>query len=167
MARRPRTPSLRRAAGTARTATRSAARMGELAVAAGEVVDARLRQLAAAGSDPVKLAHPEFQMMVSEKLVAMTAAGSALGQAVPAVMETMQRWFVTHGRIAFEAGGRLATTRDPAAWWHFWQDQGMASFNATSRAAEELMATGVRAFGAALTPVHGKAVSNARRLAKD
>ncbi|MFO1067222.1 MAG: hypothetical protein U1E14_01735 [Geminicoccaceae bacterium] len=165
MARRPRTPSLRRATATAKSATRSATRLGELALAAGDVVDARVRQLAAAGADPVKLAHPEFQMMASEKVVALAAATSALGESVPAVLETMQRWLTAHGQIALATGARLATTTSPAAWWHLWQDQATASFNASSRATEELMATTVRAFGAALSPVHRKATSNARRLA--
>jgi hypothetical protein len=137
---------------------------GEIAVASGEVIDARTRLMAEGMADPSKLDHPELVGMVTEKLVAAVASWGALATAIPAMVATTQTWLAAQARILAESSLALTNAGTVQIWMAAWQSHATRSIDASTRAAEQLMTSGSRALVASMAPIHSKATGNARRL---
>lgn len=159
-----RTPNLNRALATARTSTKALVRAGEIAVASGEVIDARTRLIAEGLRDPVKLIDPELVGMVTEKVVAAMASWGALIVAAPAFAAIYQSWIIAQGRALGETGTALATAHTPQGWLSILQGHAVKSIDASTRATEQMMAATSRAVVSSMAPIHSKATGNARRL---
>jgi hypothetical protein len=164
MARGVQPPNLSRALATARASANAMARAGEIALAAGEVIDARSRVIAGALADPTKLADPELVGMVTEKAVAALASWRALSLAVPSMTATTQRWLTAQATIIAEGAAAMVAARTPADWLLTWQSHATRSLSASAQAAEQLISAGTRAYAASLGPIHRKATGNAKRL---
>lgn len=159
-----RTPSLNRALATARTSTKALVRAGEIAVASGEVIDARTRLIAEGLRNPVKLIDPELVGMVTEKVAAVMASCGALAIAAPGFAAVTQSWLGAQARIMGEAGIALAGARTPQGWLSAWQSCAARSIDASTRAVEHWMASTSRAVASTIAPIHSRATGNARRL---
>jgi hypothetical protein len=115
----------------------------EVAFAAPQVVAHRVTRMALAGPAPSNRDRKEFQMMVNEKHVAFAQAWSNMA---------MQ---------AFRANQAFAESMLRV----FFSPFSRKTLSAASAAAQfQNAATGVLSKG--LAPIHGKAVSNAKRLAR-
>jgi hypothetical protein len=158
------TPNLNRALATARTSTKALARTGEAAVASGEVIHARMKLMAEAMGDPVKLVDPELVGMVTEKVVAAMASWGALLVAAPALTTVTHNWLAAQLRILGDSGLAFAGARTPQDWLAAWQTQASRSAHVTTRAAEHWMAAASRTVASTIAPIHSKVTGNARRL---
>jgi hypothetical protein len=114
---------------------RLATQLGELAVAAPQVVAQRLLRMAVAGAQPSASDRREMQLMGNEKLLAFQQSWVAMW---------MQAW---QSQAALTQA-LMAGTLKP---WH--------SGRGATDAAARVLAAGV-------APIHGKALANARRLAR-
>ncbi len=159
-----RTPNLNRALATARTSTKALVRTGEIAVASGEVINARMKLIAEGMGNPVKLIDPELVGMVTEKVAAAMASWGALLIATPTLSTVAHSWYAAQWRITGEGSLALAAARTPQGWLSAWQTQLGRSADATTRAAEHWMAAASRAVVSTIAPIHSKATGNARRL---
>lgn len=129
---------------TRRRKSRSvAAKALELAVAAPQVVAHRMARMALAGPSPSKRDQREFQKMFSEKNSAFAEAW--LGMA----SETLR----ANQAIAASLFASIFTLRPPKPAW----------FAKTSASLQDSASVVI---DKGLTPLHRKAVANARRLAK-
>lgn len=120
----------------------TASKLAELSIAAPQVVAHRVARMAMNGPFYSKRDQAEFIGMVQEKQVAF--ARSWLAMAAEAAKVQQALWL------------RWATGFTPLAW------------PAATRpaAAHEMAASVLRIAGKGLSPVHAKAVSNAKRLAR-
>ncbi|HMR30446.1 MAG TPA: hypothetical protein PKA13_16130 [Geminicoccaceae bacterium] len=159
-----RTPSFNRALATARTSTKALVRAGEIAVASGEVIDARSRLIAEGLGNPAKLVDPELVGMVTEKIAAAMASWGALAVSAPGFAAVAQSWLAAQARILGEGGLALAGAHTPQGWLSAWQSCAARSIDASTRAAEQLMASASRTVASTIAPIHSKATGNARRL---
>ncbi len=128
-----------------RTTNKLATQSFELAMAAPLVVAHRLTRMALAGSTPSARDREEFFTMGAEKLVAFGQAWNAMAlQAVRAQQEFA-----------------LGLWRDMFKPWWIWSSPRAlgSSSRRTHNAALRVVSEGV-------TPIHRKAVSNARRLGR-
>lgn len=132
MTRRTAHPAARR---TRNPGQRLAAQLGELAVAAPQVVAQRLFRMAAAGASPSASDQREMRLMGDEKLQAFQQSWMAMWSQAWRSQASLVHGLMTGG-LAPWAGGRGAA--DAAA----------------------------RVLSAGVAPIHGKAVANARRLAR-
>ena len=115
----------------------------ELATAVPQVVAHRVTRMVMAGAQPSERDRVEFQRMVDEKHLAFNESWAAMSAQ------------------ALQANQTLFTT----AWRSFcypWLDGGATP----SAMAEQMQAAGLRVIQKGLTPVHRRAVANAKRLAK-
>jgi hypothetical protein len=159
-----RTPNLNRALATARTSTKALVRAGEIAVASGEVINARTKLIAEGLGNPVKLVDPELVGMVTEKVAAAMASWGALLVAAPGLTAVTQSWLAVQARILGESSLALAGARTPQSLLSAWQTYVARSVDASTRAAEHWMASTSRAVASTIAPIHSKATGNARRL---
>lgn len=159
-----RTPNLNRALATARTSTKALVRTGEIAVASGEVINARMKLIAEGLCNPVKLIDPELVGMVTEKVAAAMASWGALLVATPTLSTVAHSWYAAQWRIMGESSLALAGARTPQAWLSAWQTQSARSIDAATRAAEHWMGATSRTLASTIAPIHSKATGNARRL---
>ena len=120
-----------------------AVKSAELALAVPQVVAHRVARMALAGPSPSDRDRREFQLMVSEKQAAFAQAWTAMG------MES------------FRASQAIATSMFGAFFNPFSRNKSSAAVIATT---VQNAAVGVLEKG--LAPVHRKAVSNAKRLAR-
>jgi hypothetical protein len=112
-----------------------ATQLGELAVAAPQVVTQRLLRMAAAGALPNARDRREMRLMGDEKMLAFQQSWVAMWT---------QAW---HSNLALTQG-MLSGALTP---W--------SSGHGAAEAAARVLAAG-------MAPIHGKAVANARRLAR-
>lgn len=137
----------------------------ELLVSSGEVIRLRTERMALAGFPPSAADLAEFQLMGHEKLTAASEAGAAItsqfnASGLSLVNRAVQHWF---GGAAAVIG--LATSLTPAQA----AEHGNALIEVGKRAvanASHLSSAGARVAQRGLKPIHAKATSNARRLAK-
>ena len=131
----------------------SAWRLSETMTASGDVIDRRTAMMRSAMADPLNANTAELGRMVPEKIAAFSTAGNAMMAGWlawnEAVLEEMRHLMLMAAR------GRMAT---PADWMALWSRGASFGIAATERSA--------RTGAAALRPVHAKATSNARRLAR-
>lgn len=153
-----------RAARAAATAVDTAARAGETALAAAEVIGKRSRLIGEALADPRKLADPELTTMVSEKVEAAQASGSAMARGLPAAARAGQLWLSRQRRLATEAALAAARPRPPLHLLQLWGRLGWRSLEAFVDAAQAAAHGAARATAAGLAPIHRKATRNAKRL---
>ncbi|MEO7244748.1 MAG: polyhydroxyalkanoate granule-associated phasin [Rubrivivax sp.] len=126
---------------TSRPTRRLATQSVELAIAAPQVVAQRLTRMALAGASPSAKDRREFSQMGQEKVLAFYQSWSAMW------MQACQSpWQLAH------SFGRAALSGSPA--------------RAAAAAGHAASAAATRILSAGLAPVHGKAVSNAKRLAR-
>jgi hypothetical protein len=114
---------------------RLATQLGELAVAAPQVVASRVMRMAAAGSQPSASDRREMHRMGAEKMLAFQQSWMAMWAQAWQSQWSLVMGLLT-GAVTPWAGGRQAA--DAAA----------------------------RVLSAGVAPIHGKAVANARRLAR-
>lgn len=115
----------------------------ELSVAAPQVVAQRLTRMALAGHAPTARDRDEMMRMGSEKVVAFHESWAAMWMQLWQAQWTMAQSMMSAG-LATSMGGSAR----PSDW--------MAT----------LPLTATRILSAGLQPVHGKAVANAKRLAR-
>lgn len=113
-------------------------------MAAPQVVAQRLTQMALAGAHPSARDRKEFHLMGAEKMLAFQQSWAAMWMQAWRTQMEMAQGMATATMKAAMGGGAA----QPEAW-----------MNEVPQAAVKLMAAG-------LTPVHGKAVANAKRLAR-
>ena len=154
----------RRMHGTGLEAAKALVRAGEIAVASGEVIDARSRLIAEGLGNPAKLVDPELVGMVTEKIAAAMASWGALAVSAPGFAAVAQSWLAAQARILGEGGLALAGAHTPQGWLSAWQSCAARSIDASTRAAEQLMASASRTVASTIAPIHSKATGNARRL---
>lgn len=116
----------------------------ELSLAAPQVVAQRLTRMALAGAHPSARDRQEFTLMGAEKMLAFQQSWAAMWMQAWRMQMEMAQTMATATLKAAMGGGAPR----PSAW--------MAQL---PQAATRMMAAG-------LTPVHGKAVANAKRLAR-
>lgn len=121
----------------------TAARAAELAFAAPQVVAHRMLRIAAAGSTPTARDRRELQRMVSEKQ-------AAFGEA----------WLAMAAR-SMRANQELAFSLAFSAWSPW-----LGGRRATNAWAKRLGRDNLAVWGEGLSPVHRRAVANAKRLGR-
>lgn len=125
-------------------AATTARKLGELAVAAPQVVAHRVGRMATSGLAPSPRDRKEFAGMVHEKQVAFAQSWMAMFAEGLRVQQSM--WLSWVGSLA-----TLPTTSLPAL---------------QRRRAMQLQDAAVRIASKGLAPIHRKAVANSKRLAK-
>ncbi|CAN5295258.1 hypothetical protein BH10PSE18_BH10PSE18_25210 [soil metagenome] len=137
----------------------------EMLVSSGEVIRLRTEQMARAGLSPSAHDLAEIRLMGEEKLAAASESGAAItsqlnASGVSLVNRAVQHWF---GSAAALVG--LATSLTPT--------QAAVHGNALMEVGKRVVANashvssaGARVAQRGLKPIHAKATSNARRLAK-
>lgn len=128
-----------------RTTKKLAAQSFELAMAAPFVVAHRLTRMALSGASPSARDRDELFGMGSEKLTAFSQAWSAMALHT---LRAQQEFTLGLWRNMF------------TPWWMWSSPQ---SFQANSRRAQD---TVLRVVSEGVTPIHRKAVANARRLGR-
>jgi hypothetical protein len=124
---------------------RLATQAAELSLAAPQVVVHRLARMASAGATPSAADRREFARMGTEKVAAFWQSWFAMG-----LSAWQQAWQPWTGAWGWPATPFAARARRGA---------GAAAVAEASRAAGRILAAG-------LAPVHGRAVANAKRLAR-
>lgn len=128
---------------TLKTATSLGRKTLETAVAAPQVVASRLGRMATAGPMPSLRDQTEFMGMVTEKQLAFTQSWMAM------VAET---W-----RLQQQIGWSL---------WSMGLTPGLSAPQSSLSVARQLQSAAVSIAEKGITPLHRKAVSNARRLSR-
>lgn len=148
---------------TAALAARTMRHTAELAVAANEVIAARLA-LAAVPRAVTPAGQAEFARMVPEKAHAFAAAGAGAAQHLAAIAIDANRAALREGAAAARAGAAMfsATTAEAFAaaqrdWFTGWFARAVAQAQSMAAATAALQA-------AAIAPIHRTATANARRL---
>jgi hypothetical protein len=124
---------------------------GEMTVAAGTVIGARMGVIAAAQNDPLNADHAELGRMLPEKLGAFSEAGTAV----------MEEWWSLQreiGNYLLYLGRAMTVGRLPLPSELF------ELVERTSIHGTRLATSAIGAADVALAPLHKKATSNARRL---
>jgi hypothetical protein len=125
----------------------------EMTAAAGSVIGARVGIMTAAQRDPLAADNAELGRMLPEKLNAFSEAGAAIIEELSALHRDVGAYMLYLGRTVMS--GRLPLPRD------------VVELTERSSAHGARVATSaIAAAGAALAPLHKKAMSNARRLAR-
>ena len=120
--------------------------LGELAVAAPQVVAHRLVRLAAAGPQPGKADRREFHRMGAEKVAAFWESWAAMA---------LQGWTVQQRTLA----------NLQAAWWRtWWTPLARPGAGAFGPSAAQSQRHGLDVLSRGLAPVHRRAVANSKRL---
>lgn len=131
-------------------------RMAEAQAAAGRVIAARLRGVAAAAAGSGEDA--ELALMISEK---MQAASAAMAASAPHVALPLMHYVEWVSQCMALWSRSLAVTGDPArAWKRF--IEGVALINAAYASA--MLATAAEVGSVALAPMHKAVTANDRRL---
>jgi hypothetical protein len=125
----------------------------EMAVAAGTVIGFRMGLIAAAGQNPLAADHAELGRIIPEKVVAFSAAGLAAMEAYWSLQRDLGTYMSDVGRMM--TAGRLPLPSELAEL-----------AERTSIDAARFVGSGVEMTSAAMAPLHRKARSNARRLAR-
>lgn len=126
---------------------------GEMTVAAGAVIGARMGVIAAAQNDPLNADHAELGRMISEKTRAFSESGAAVVKEYWSLQRDVGDYVLYLGRAMM--AGRLPLPSEL-----------VELAERTSLHATRLATSAVGAAGVALVPLHKKATSNARRLAR-
>lgn len=121
-----------------------ATKTAELAVAVPQVVAHRVTRMAIAGPTPSARDRKEFERMVAEKKVAFTQAWQAMASEAALANQAL-------------AQSALRTIWTPTNW-------GKAAV--ADEFARQMQGATLGVLGKGLAPVHRKAVSNAKRLAR-
>ena len=124
--------------------TRIGAQTAGLALAAPQVVAHRVNRMMTAGPAPGARDLREFNLMTSEKAVALAESWIAMGA------------------YMMRANQSLALTMIGASW-KVWLS--LATFGFPVRHAQQLQSNALGMISAGMAPVHRKAVANAKRLA--
>lgn len=137
----------------------------EMLVSSGEVIRLRTERIARAGLSPNAADLAEIQLMGDEKLAAVSEAGAAITSQLHAsglslVHRAVQHWF--SGAAAMVGLATSLTPAQAAAHGHALIEVGKRSVANVSH----LSSAGARVAQRGLKPIHAKATSNARRLAK-
>jgi hypothetical protein len=122
-------------------------KMTETMQASGEVIDSRVRTMAAAALDPLGGDYRELGRMVPEKVDAFTQAGATALDDLVAMQSAAMANYQQLVSIALK--GRAPTPAEAEAMW-------ARSCGIAARAMDST--------GRALAPVHKRATANARRL---
>jgi hypothetical protein len=138
----------------------------EMWVSSNSVVQARTERMARAGMTPSPVDLAEFQLMVHEKISAVSESGTAVANQLHTTgyglfNRAVRQWF---GGAAALAG--LATSLTPAEALA----QGNRLLDLGARAtvtASQMSSAGARVIQRGIKPIHAKAVANARRLANE
>jgi hypothetical protein len=125
----------------------------EMAAAASAVIGYRMGLIAAAGQNPLAADHAELGRMIPEKVAAFSAAGLAAMEAYWSLQRDLANYMSHVGRMM--TAGRLPLPSELAEL-----------AERTSIDAARLAGSGVEAASVAIAPLHRKATSNARRLAR-
>jgi hypothetical protein len=128
-------------------------KVGEMTVAAGAVIGVRMGVIAAAHHDPFNADYVELGRMVPEKMRAFSEAGAAVVEEYWSLQGDVGNYMLHLGRTMM--AGRLPFPSDL-----------VELAERTSIHATRLATSGVGAAAVALAPLHKKATSNARRLAR-
>ncbi len=130
----------------------SASRAAQTATASQSVIDKRSAMMRAAVADPSRADYPEMSRMLSEKVTAFTASGTA---AMAGLADWHAAMLAEAQHLAVRGGAVQPPT--PFDWFTLMARSAEFGLAATERNAK---------MGAAmLAPLHAKATSNARRLA--
>lgn len=129
--------------GAQRAALQAGRKAWDIGAAAPQVVAHRVTRMALAGAQPSERDQQEMLGMVMEKQLAFSQAWWAACST--AAQNTWSMWPAWHTL----ASGQL--WHSPAAWW---------------KLLEQTWSPSAHVWNAALTPIHRKATSNARRLAR-
>jgi hypothetical protein len=138
---------------------------GEMLFSSGQVITARVQQIARAGSNPSQRDRREMLLMGSEKVKAATQSAFAVATGLQAAnlqlaTRAWQQWMTS-----FTAFGALAGSRslgEALSRQHRLAQALQRSGHSSSR----MSADAARLASAALLPVHAAATANARRLAR-
>lgn len=128
----------------ARKSKSIATKTAELAVAVPQVVAHRVTRMAIAGPTPSARDRKEFERMVAEKKVAFTQAWQAMASEVVLANQAL-------------AQSALRTIWTPTNW---------GKPAVADEFARQMQGATLGVLGKGLAPVHRKAVSNAKRLAR-
>lgn len=128
-----------------RSASQARRKAIDISLAAPQVIAHRLTRMALAGAHPDARDRKEFSGMVQEKQLAFSQAWWAAWQTAMQSPWTLA-WSTWQAMLS---GGMTASP------WSAWQ-----------RAGQAMAAPSTQMLNAALTPIHRKAVSNAKRLAR-
>jgi len=137
----------------------------EMLVSSGSVIQIRTERMARAGLTPSQQDLAEFQLMGHEKLAAASESGAAMANQLHTTQYALVNRALKHWLGSGVALFSLATSTTPSqAVTH------AEAFNsATARSAEalsQLSSASARIVQRGLKPIHAKATSNARRLAR-
>jgi hypothetical protein len=128
-------------------------KVGEMTIAASAVIGVRMGMIAALQHDPFNADHAELGRMVPEKMRAFCEAGAAIAEEYWSLQRDAGNYMLHLGRTMM--AGRLPLPSDL-----------VELAERTSIHATRLATSGVGAASVALAPLHKKATSNARRLAR-
>ena len=158
---------------TGRRLTRDGARAadtalsgGEMLLAAGDVINARLEMMAAGMTDPRKVDLKELSLMSTEKVEALSASASAMGKTFGDIGERVGTGLVTEANLATRAVTAMATAKTPAGAM---QAQYSYAVGWWGRAATQMLTLNtelLKGQADAMRPIHKTAVANAKRLKK-
>jgi hypothetical protein len=137
----------------------------EMLLSSGSVIQIRTERMARAGLTPNEVDLAEFQLMSHEKLAAVSESSVAMANQLHTTQFALVNRAVKHWLGSGVALFSLATSTSPSqALSH------AEAFNsASTRSAEamsQLSSASARIVQRGLKPIHAKATSNARRLAK-
>lgn len=125
-----------------RNASSLAAKLLELSIAAPQVVAHRVTRMALAGQSPSARDKREFELMLAEKNVAFSKSWSAMAFEAARANQALA--------LSMFTSMWLPTRRRPSA----------------SALTEKVLSAAVGVLSKGVAPVHGKAVANAKRLAR-
>ena len=128
---------------------------GEMTMAAGTVISHRAGMIATAQHDPLNADHAELGRMLPEKVKAFSEAGAAAVEELWSLQRDIGDYMLYVARAMTMTLGRPARPSDVAEFAE-------RSFTHGTRIAT----TAIGAAAVALAPLHKKATSNARRLAR-
>lgn len=144
--------------------TAEAVSHAEMMCAASDVIAARLRIIADGLADPGRADLREMSLMGTEKVEALSASAVA-------VARTLEEWGGRLGRSALaevahasNAASGMASAADPATLAGLQFHYALGWWSRVAAQSLSLNAALLQAQAEALTPLHAKAVANARRL---
>ncbi len=147
--------------------TKTGMRSSEMGVAAAQTIGYRTAMMAAAMSNPIDFANPEFIRMGSEKVEAAVEAFHAVATGIG---EFGQAWFTMVTKQAQAAAvtiGGLATCKNPVEIVDVQQRLLADAMDAGIHANLRLIEATAALTAAGLNPAYRKVRANARRLARE